>query len=65
MSIKEKISYTMAAVSLVCGYVLLFLGYFAPPRGVIEPSVLYAFGEISVFVGSVMGIGLVARNNRL
>lgn len=58
LSIKEKLSYGMAIGSLICGYVLLFMGYFTPPEGEIESSVLYAFGEISVFAGSVMGIGL-------
>lgn len=55
---KEKISYGMAFVSLICGHVLLFLGYATPPEGEINSSVLYAFGEISIFVGSILGISV-------
>lgn len=55
---KEKISIGMAMASLVCGFVLLFMGYLAPPEGEINSSVLYAFGEILLFVGSVLGISV-------
>ena len=58
LTIKEKISYCMAIGSLICGFVLLFMGYNAPPEGEINSSVLYAFGEISLFAGSVLGISV-------
>ena len=57
-NLKEWLSYGMAAASLVAGFVLLFMGYCAPPEGEIDSSVLYAFGEISIFVGSVLGISV-------
>lgn len=61
-NIKEIISYVLAVSSLICGFVLLFLGYYAPPEGEIASSVLYAFGEISLFVGSVLGISIHYSN---
>lgn len=41
---------------LIAGLVLIFLSFFAPPTGVIDPSVLTAFGEALSFVGAVWGI---------
>ena len=41
---------------LIAGLVLIFLSFFAPPIGVIDPSVLTAFGEALSFVGAVWGI---------
>ena len=64
LTTKEKISYFMAGGSLICGFVLLFLSYFAPPEGEITSSVLYAFGEISIFSGSVMGISIQLRQRK-
>ena len=56
LTTKEKISYGIAAGTMICGLILLFMSIIAPPTGEINPSVLYAFGEISLFVGSVLGI---------
>ena len=56
MTTKEKISYGIAAGTMMCGLMLLFMSIMAPPTGEINSSVLYAFGEISLFVGSVLGI---------
>lgn len=41
---------------LFCGVALLFCSFWVIPTGVIDSSVLVAFGEILVFVGSLMGI---------
>ena len=65
MTMKEKLSYGMAIGSLLCGFVLLFLSYFAPPEGEITASVLYAFGEISIFSGSVMGISISLKSKEI
>lgn len=58
LTTKEKISYGMAVTTQLCGLVLLFMSFFAPPEGEINSSVLYAFGEISLFVGSILGISV-------
>ena len=56
MTLKEKISYGLAVGVMICGLVLLFMSFHVPPEGEINSSVLYAFGEISLFVGSIIGI---------
>ncbi|MCD8211244.1 MAG: hypothetical protein LUC37_06855 [Prevotella sp.] len=37
-----------------CG--LLIAGFSVPPLGIIDSSVLIAFGEVSTFVGALFGI---------
>lgn len=43
-------------VLIVLGAGLLIAGFIVPPTGVIDNSVLIAFGEILTFVGSLFGI---------
>lgn len=38
------------------GLGLLFVGFFVPPLGEIDSSVLVAYGEVSTFSGSLLGI---------
>lgn len=38
------------------GIVLLFSGFWVDPDGVIDSSVLVAFGEISTFAGALFGV---------
>lgn len=40
----------------IVGSALLIAGFFAPPTGIIDSSVLVAFGETSTFVAAVLGI---------
>ena len=45
------------AVLLVCfGVLLISAAFFVPPMGVIDPTVLTAFGEILTFAGAVISI---------
>lgn len=46
------------------GLVLLFLGFYAVPIGIINPSVLTAFGEIGTFSGALIGIDYKYQFNR-
>jgi hypothetical protein len=41
---------------LLLGGGLLIAGFIVPPHGIIDNSVLIAFGEIMTFAGSVIGI---------
>ena len=41
---------------VVAGLTLLFIGVFMPPKGAIDSSVLVAYGEISTFAGSLIGV---------
>lgn len=48
----------LKVATLLClsGVALLFLGFFFPPEGEIDSSVLVAFGEISTFAGALFGV---------
>lgn len=45
-----------AVIVIIAGVILLGLGFFAPPKGEIHPTVLVAFGEILTFAGTLLGI---------
>jgi len=46
----------LGAFIAVAGIALLFWGMLMPPGGVIDSSVLVAFGEVGTFAGSLIGI---------
>ena len=45
-----------AVAMVVIGSSVLIAGFIVPPLGVIDGSVLIAFGEILTFVGALFGI---------
>ena len=55
---KSKLNSRLAVATILtavgCG--LLIAGFIVPPLGIIDSSVLVAFGETSTFVGAVLGI---------
>lgn len=53
---KLTIQLILAALITVAGLCLLFFGLFLPPSGVIDNSVLVAFGEASTFAGALLGV---------
>lgn len=53
---KLKFQLAISALLVVVGCGLLIAGFLVPPIGVIDHSVLIAFGEILTFVGAVFGI---------
>lgn len=52
----NKTQLLCAVVLILLGAALLIAGFVVPPTGVIDNSVLIAFGEILTFVGSLFGI---------
>lgn len=46
----------MAILLTLSGIVLLFCGFWVDPQGLIDNSVLVAFGEISTFAGALFGV---------
>ena len=46
----------VALILTIVGSGLLIAGFIVPPLGVIDSSVLVAFGETSTFVAAVLGI---------
>lgn len=53
---KLKFQLIISAVLIVVGCGLLIAGFCVPPVGIIDNSVLIAFGEILTFVGAIFGI---------
>ena len=62
LSFKEVIIYTLAIISMTAALVLLFMGMLLPPEGEIHQSVLTAYGLISLFVASLLGISIHYEN---
>lgn len=58
MSNKTKLNLRLivAVVLTIVGSGLLIAGFVVPPLGVINSSVLVAFGETSTFVAAILGI---------
>lgn len=52
----EIIKLAMAVLIVLFGCLLISAGFCVPPLGVIDNSVLVAFGEILTFAGAVLGI---------
>ena len=46
----------IAVVLTIVGSGLLIAGFLVPPLGIIDGSVLVAFGETSTFVAALLGI---------
>lgn len=57
-----KLNPIIALLALVAGIVLILSGLWIPPAGVIEPSVLVAYGETLTFVGGILGVDIHYRN---
>lgn len=51
-----RVSLWIRIVTSAVGLILLVIGFSVPPQGVIDRSVLIAFGEIAVFVSALMWI---------
>ena len=58
LSFKDTLIYSLAILSQLTAFVLLFCGMFIPPEGEIHDSVLTAFGLVLLFVGSLLGINM-------
>ena len=55
---KDKLRFQLivSALLIIVGCGLLIAGFCVPPIGIIDSSVLVAFGEILTFVGAIFGI---------
>ena len=52
----------IAAVVVIMGMILLYVGISIDPKGEIHETVLVAFGEAATFAGSIMGIDYHYKN---
>ena len=53
---KEETQLIVACLLVVLGAGLIIAGFIVEPVGIIDNSVLIAFGEIATFAGSLFGI---------
>ena len=53
---KTSLQFYAGLIITMFGIILLFVGLFLPPLGIIDWSVLTAFGEIATFSGCLIGI---------
>ncbi len=51
-----NIQLVMAVLLCVAGLTLIFFGFWVPPVGEIDNSVLVAFGEVCTFSGALFGV---------
>lgn len=58
---KIKIQLKVSVMLIIVGCVLLIAGFLVPPLGIIDHSVLVAFGEILTFSGALFGIDYTYR----
>lgn len=58
MSKEDKMTaeFILGVIAVLAGLTLLFFGIFMPPMGVIDSSVLVAFGETATFAGALIGV---------
>ena len=53
---KATKQFVLGSLVTIVGLILLFVGCFIPPMGVIDSSILVAFGESSTFAGALIGV---------
>ena len=46
----------VAIIVVIVGCTLLLAGFIVPPLGIIDSSILVAYGEVSTFAGALLGI---------
>lgn len=55
---KRKYTYQiiLAIILIVFGIILLIIAFFMPPAGIIDATILTAYGETLTFAGSLIGL---------
>jgi hypothetical protein len=53
---RKSMQLCLATLTAVFGCVLIAAAFCVPPSGVIDPTVLAAFGEILTFAGALIGM---------
>ena len=61
---KSWVQLLIAVISTLFGLSLVGISLFLPPRGVIDPTVLTAYGETLTFVGALIGIDYHYRERK-
>lgn len=53
---KKQIQLIIAIILVIFGVILLIVAFIVPPAGIIDPTVLTAYGETLTFSGSLIGL---------
>lgn len=59
---RDKVQFSIAGLLMLFGCVMLMIGLFIEPQGVLHSSLLIAFGEIGTLAASVLGIDAIYTN---
>lgn len=62
LSYKDKASYVSAIASFCLGWGLLIAGFVVPPLGIIDASVLTAFGTALIYAAAIFGVALYIKD---
>lgn len=54
---KSNIQNLTAIGMLLSGTTLAYIGFFTPPIGQIDDSVIYIYAQCLIYAGSIMGVG--------
>ena len=60
---RSKFQLTVSTLLVLFGVILISVSFLVPPTGVIDPTVLTAFGEILTFAGALIGIDAKYKSN--
>lgn len=53
---KLSLQLVLAVILIIFGIALLTASFIVPPLGIIDPSILVAYGETLTFVGALVGV---------
>lgn len=53
---KNKYQIILAVILVTFGVILIIVAFIVPPAGIIDPTVLTAYGESLTFAGSLIGL---------
>lgn len=56
LSFRNKLIYITVIASFILGWVITFLGFFAPPRGIVDNTVIVIFGQALTYCAYGLGI---------
>ena len=60
---RKTLQFWLAVIITLAGIALLFMGFWVVPVGIIDSSILIAFGEVATFAGALIGIDYKYRLN--
>lgn len=56
LSFRNKLIYSTVIVAFVLGWIITFLGFYAPPKGEVDNTVIVIFGQALTYCAYGLGI---------